>query len=127
MKHFLSQFGSFSSTVQTFITLNLNKEAPQWFHGTGSREEGEGTSQDDDVGKEMQKREYSLSMAINIEQLTENGDIGWSTLYDRFIEEINKDPSDLLGPAIDNEEEIAEEDELMEEENDNDQDEYRFD
>jgi hypothetical protein len=33
----------------------------------------------------------------DIEQLTENGEIGWSTLYDRFIKEINN----LLGPATD--------------------------
>jgi len=53
--------------------------------------------------------------------LTENGDIGWSILYDRFIEEINKDPSDLLGPAIDNEEEeVDEEEELEKKENKDD-------
>ncbi len=67
----------------------------------------------------------------NIEQLTENGDIGhcivWSTLYDHFIEEISKDPSDLLGPAVDNEEEIIAEEEELEEENEDDQDEYRPD
>ena len=63
--------------------------------------------------------------------MTENGNIGhcivWSTLYNRFVEEISKDPSDLLGPAVDNEEEIIAEEEELEEENEDDQDEYRPD
>ncbi|RHZ81257.1 hypothetical protein Glove_122g121 [Diversispora epigaea] len=61
----------------------------------------------------------------NLEQLTENGNITWSILYDNFIEEINEDPNDVLGLAIDKEEEIEEED--PEEEIEDDQDEYRPD
>ena len=34
----------------------------------------------------------------DLQQLTENA---WSALYDRHIEEINSDPIDLLGPAVD--------------------------
>ncbi len=48
-------------------------------------------------------------------------------LYDHFIKEISKDPSDLLGPAIDNEEEIIAEEKELEEENKDDQNEYKPD
>ena len=48
----------------------------------------------------------------NVEQLTENGDIRWTTLYNRFIGEINKDSNNFLGQAVDNEEEIDKEEEL---------------
>jgi len=51
--------------------------------------------------------------------LTENGDIRWSILYDCFIEEINKNSSDLLGLAVDNEEEEINEEEKLKEENEN--------
>ena len=35
---------------RSFITLNLNKEAPRWLRGTGNREGYEGTGLNDDVG-----------------------------------------------------------------------------
>ena len=62
--------------------------------------------------------------------MNENGDISqikWSTLYDRFIKEINQDLSDLLGPAVDNEEEIIAKEEEEQEEDKDDHDEYRAD
>ncbi|CAG8846796.1 13885_t:CDS:1, partial [Racocetra persica] len=37
----------------------------------------------------------------DIEQLTNNYTIEWSTLYNRYYEEINNDPIDLLGPHVD--------------------------
>ncbi|RHZ57019.1 hypothetical protein Glove_395g64 [Diversispora epigaea] len=86
---------------QSFVSLNLNKEAPRLLMA---------------IGKNAKKK------ISNLEQLTEDGNIIWSILYDNFIEEINKDLNDLLGLAIDEEEEIEEED--QEEKIEDDQDEY---
>jgi hypothetical protein len=62
----------------------------------------------------------------DLQELTENGTIEWSTLYDHFLEEINADPIDLLGSPTESEiiEEEEEEDELIEDE---EQDEFRPD
>ena len=38
-----------------------------------------------------------------LQQLTENGTITWSTLYDRHIEEINANPIDILEQSLDKE------------------------
>ena len=63
----------------------------------------------------------------DIQELTEDGTIAWSTLYNNHIKEINADPIDLLGLAVDNtENEMAnEEEELFED--DDEQDEFRPD
>ena len=58
----------------------------------------------------------------DLQQLTENRTVEWSALYDHYIEEINTDPIDLLGLAIDNEENeiIDEEDkELLKDDEEN--------
>ena len=39
----------------------------------------------------------------DLQQLTGNGTIAWSDLYDHHIEEINADPIDILGLPVDNE------------------------
>jgi len=51
-----------------------------------------------------------------LQELTENGTIAWSTLYDHFLEEINADPIDLLRSPTESEiiEEEEEEDEIVE-------------
>ncbi|PKK63115.1 hypothetical protein RhiirC2_789368 [Rhizophagus irregularis] len=64
----------------------------------------------------------------DLQQLTENGTIAWSTLYSHHLEEINADPIDILGSPIDDaESEIIDEkeDDLITE--GDDQEEYRFD
>ena len=40
----------------------------------------------------------------DLQQLTENETVAWSTLYNCYLEEINADLIDLLGPPRDNEE-----------------------
>jgi len=62
----------------------------------------------------------------DLQQLTENGTVAWSTLYNHYLEEINADPIDLLGSSIDEENEIIDEedDELFE---DDEQNEFWFD
>ena len=50
----------------------------------------------------------------SINQLNENN-LPWSTIYNQLIDTINKDPIDMLGEPIDNEESIC---------NDESQDEY---
>ena len=52
----------------------------------------------------------------DLQQLTENETIAWSTLYDYYLEEINADPIDLLGPPTYEENEIIDEEdeELLE-------------
>ena len=62
----------------------------------------------------------------DIQQLTENGSIAWSFLYEHYIEEINSGLTDLLGLPTDNEENGIDEDdgELLE---DDEEDEYQLD
>jgi hypothetical protein len=63
----------------------------------------------------------------DLQQLTENETIAWSTLYNSHLEEINTDPIDLLGQPIDNAENeivVEEEEQLIE---DDEEDECRFD
>ena len=58
----------------------------------------------------------------NLQQLTENDTIEWSTLYSRYIEKINFDPADLLGPPLDHEEsEIIDNDEELIEDNEDEE------
>jgi hypothetical protein len=62
----------------------------------------------------------------DLQELTRNGTITWSTLYNQFLEEINADPIDILGSPIDDEQIIdEEEDESIED--DDEQDEFRPD
>ena len=42
----------------------------------------------------------------DILSLTENHTLSWIDLYNRHLSEINDDPSDLIGPAVDNLEEV---------------------
>src|SRR4051794_12813336 len=78
------------------------------------------------LGGVLQGKSYSACQTRSIEQITENGTILWSTLYEQYIEEINNDAADLLSPAVDNEEEInIEEDDL--EDIKEEYDEYRAD
>jgi hypothetical protein len=37
----------------------------------------------------------------DLQQLTENNTMAWSTLYNRHLEEINADPIDILGSPKD--------------------------
>ncbi|EXX58670.1 uncharacterized protein LOC114530801 [Rhizophagus irregularis DAOM 181602=DAOM 197198] len=63
----------------------------------------------------------------DLQQLTENETIAWSTLYNNHLEEINTDPIDLLGQPIGNAENeivVEEEEQLIE---DDEEDEFRFD
>ena len=63
----------------------------------------------------------------DLQDLTEDRTIAWSTLYNNYVEEINANPIDLLGSPIDDEEsEINDEEELFKEDDDK-QDEYRPD
>jgi hypothetical protein len=64
----------------------------------------------------------------SIQQLTENGNIAWSTLYNQYLDTINNNPPDLLEQSIDYENEVNDnesQDEQIEE--DEGQDEYRYD
>ncbi|CAG8509590.1 4776_t:CDS:10, partial [Scutellospora calospora] len=63
----------------------------------------------------------------NIEQLTENGTVEWSTLFTRYYEEINVNRNDILGPPVDNEDETTDDENQMEEIEDDEQEECQND
>jgi ATP-dependent DNA helicase PIF1 len=167
---------------RTFVSLNLNQEAPRWVRGTGEEFTTDSGQTEKSPLKRYWKRPtefedftlYRLNLTHkfvrnhwnkckekdnivriyprpsplrdgpqweefcrikvllhvrhrDFQQLTENGTTAWSTLYNRYLEEINADPIDILGPPIDNEENeiIDEEDyELLE---DDEQNEFRLD
>jgi hypothetical protein len=63
----------------------------------------------------------------NLQDLTKDRTIAWSTLYNNYVEKINADPIDLLELPIDDEEsEINDEEELFEDDDD-EQDKYQPD
>jgi len=51
----------------------------------------------------------------NLQQLTENNTIKWSTLYSQYLEEINTDLIDLLRSPVYNEEDEITDEESQEE------------
>src|SRR3989440_1844252 len=64
----------------------------------------------------------------SIEQLKENSEVSWATIYNQQIDVINNDPDDVLGSPVDNEKEDLSEDESGEElEEDDEHDEARLD
>ncbi|GBB86546.1 hypothetical protein RclHR1_12970009 [Rhizophagus clarus] len=65
----------------------------------------------------------------NMQELTENGNINWSTLYNQHIEMINDALQDLLRQPVDDEEVYDEEseDELPFKDEDEDEEQYRYD
>ncbi|EXX58457.1 Pif1p [Rhizophagus irregularis DAOM 197198w] len=126
-----------------FVFLNLNKKAPRWIRGTGETEDSLTCQRKNIVhifprpspireGPQWEKF-CRIKVVLHVrhqdlQQLTENGTIAWSTLYSHHLEEINADPIDILGSPIDDaESEIIdeEEDDLITE--GDDQEEYRFD
>lgn len=155
---------------RSFISLNLNKEAPRWLRDTGNERDDDSLAADNagrtacsplqiywDRPTELENfslfqlnllykfanghwnrckqdniiriwprpaslregpqwEEYCRIKVLlhvrnrNIQHLTEDGNISWSTIYNRHIEEIDADPMDVLGPPIDNEnDEVIEE------------------
>jgi hypothetical protein len=85
------------------------------------------------IRKGMQWEEFCRIKVIlhvqhrDLQQLTVNGSISWSTLYADHIEEINADPNDLLGPPIDEDREMTDEEEEQLSDDDDEQDEFRSD
>ena len=63
----------------------------------------------------------------SIQQLIENSNIPWSSIYNQHLDTINADPNDLLGQPIDNEIEISDDESLDEITGEEDQEEFRFD
>ena len=63
-----------------------------------------------------------------MQQLTENGNITWSTLYNQHLDMINEVLLDLLGQSLDNKEEFNDEEskdkQLLKDEK---EEEYRYD
>ncbi|GBB88229.1 hypothetical protein RclHR1_14780006 [Rhizophagus clarus] len=64
-----------------------------------------------------------------MQELTENGNINWSTLYNQHIETINDAPQDLLRQPVDDKEVYDEEskDKLPFEDENEDEEQYRYD
>ncbi|CAG8821888.1 19167_t:CDS:1, partial [Cetraspora pellucida] len=184
--HLLLEIPLYHSS-RSFVSLNLNKEAPRWLRGTGSSE-NEANVRIKDVGRTVKSplkiywerptefENFSLfrlnlthkftqnrwnkckqenivrifprpsplrngSQWVefcrvkvllhvrhrNIEQLTENGTVEWSILFTRYYEEINADGNDILGPAVDNEDETTDNEDEVEEIEDDEQEECRHD
>ncbi|CAG8641197.1 7999_t:CDS:2 [Cetraspora pellucida] len=137
-----------------FVTLNLNKEAFRWLRGTGNEnfvtlgQVGQ-TEQSplqrywnrsvdlDDLSLFQLYQGYRYSNEFcrikvllhvhhrSLEQLTENNSVSWSEFFNRNLAEIENELNDLLGPFIDNLEEIAYEEENKQLETDEDKDETR--
>lgn len=65
----------------------------------------------------------------SIEQLIDNSDTSWSISYSQHIDTINRDPADLIGQPIDNEDEDVNSDEESLDEiiEDDEPEEFRFD
>ncbi|CAG8724625.1 14519_t:CDS:2 [Cetraspora pellucida] len=63
----------------------------------------------------------------NIKQLTENGTIEWSNLFTCYYKEINADGNNILGLAVDNEDEITDNKDEVEKIEDDEQEECQHD
>jgi len=62
----------------------------------------------------------------SLQQLRESDSVSWSSIYYQYLDVINNNLVDLLGPSIDNEKEILDEksqDEVFE---DNEEEEFRY-
>ncbi|GES73738.1 ATP-dependent DNA helicase pfh1-like [Rhizophagus clarus] len=140
---------------RSFVSLNLNKQAPRWIHGRGNSDNSEGFNTINDVGRMAQSplksywnrpeefEECSLFKLYLIyklfngnwkkcdkENIQLKGDnfTSWSTLYSQYIGIINSEPVDLLGLPVDNEENETTDDESLEELSEDDEsEEYRYD
>ncbi|PKK50046.1 hypothetical protein RhiirC2_803410, partial [Rhizophagus irregularis] len=117
--------------------------APRWIRGTGESEESYSKEcQQENVVRvfprpsslhegpqweEFCRVKVLLHVRHRDQDLTEDGIIAWSSLYNDYIEEINADPIDLLESPIDDEESEINDEEKLFEEKDDEQNEHRPD
>jgi len=63
----------------------------------------------------------------SINELKDNDNVTWSSVYIYHLDMINNDPTDLLGQPIDNEDDIVDEDSFDEFTEDEELEEFRYD